>query len=279
MRCSCGSVFKHREPCPGPEGSGSRAEPNIAEEKDGDPRRLVDSGVLESETLEASPYNREYFTRYDRRHRRRVTKARRQILDALEVAPDGRLLDVGCSLGYSLEAAAQLGLNADGVDVSKHAVEECLRRGLTAWVGTLDQLPFEDASFAVAVLKHVFEHTPTPRLALRELHRVLVPGAAVFFAVPNVDYFKAIRSPRTARFYCGHAAREHFLYYSPATLGRLLEEEGFRVAGVHPCLIHRRAGLFRRLVETVLSPIRIPLRFAAAALGLRKEFWLVAVRS
>ena len=132
---------------------------------------------------------------------------------------------------------------------------------------------------AVVVLKHVFEHTASPRAALAELKRVAKPGAAFFFAVPNAGYFKAARRPATSRFFRGEAGRAHFVCWSPATLGRLLEEEGFRVVSVHPRLLHRRSRGLRRCLEILAAPLRVPLRVAADALGLRKEFWLVAVRA
>jgi 2-polyprenyl-3-methyl-5-hydroxy-6-metoxy-1,4-benzoquinol methylase len=252
VRCSCGLVFKRSE---------------TATQK------------LSENLRDADHYDAAYFRRYERRRRRRIAKSRRQILDALEVAPRGRLLDVGCSLGYALEAARTLGLDADGIDLSSHAIEHCRGLGFDAKPGTLTAIPASDATYSVAILKHVFEHTPEPRKALAELKRVLVPGGALFFAVPNANYFKARRSPQTSRFFRGEAGRAHFVYYSPATLSQLLESEGFRIASIHPRIVHRRAGMFRWLPELAVLPLRLPLRAAAGALGLRKEFWLVAVRT
>ncbi len=253
VRCACGCVFKRSEPATG-------------------------DGATELHAQDGH-YGEEYFARYERRRRRRIAKSRRQILDALEVAPAGSLLDVGCSLGYTLEAARSLRLDAAGVDVSAHAVAECVRRGFDARRGDLDELPFEDGSFALAVLKHVFEHTPAPRLTLAELRRVLVPGGAVFFAVPNLGYFKASRSPETSRFFRGEGGKAHYIYYTPETLSRLLEQEGFRVTRVHPVLVHRRGPMALRVARTATLPIRAPLAALATAAGLRKEFWLVAVRT
>ncbi|MFN2376550.1 MAG: methyltransferase domain-containing protein [Candidatus Binatia bacterium] len=269
VRCACDAVFKRR----GPRGTAA-----------GDMDTAADTGRDDftsghEDAAGSAHYDDAYFSRYARRRRRRVSKSRRQILDALEVAPPGRLLDVGCSLGYALEAARSLGLEASGADLSAHAVAECRRAGLDVHRGSLHVLPFEDASFAVVVLKHVFEHTPDPRGALAELRRVIIPGGAAFFAVPDVRYFKAVRNPATARFYRGEAARAHFVYYSPRTLARLLEEEGFRVASVHPRLVHRRGGLAVAALEMLALPFRLPARLIAESLGLRKEFWLVAVRT
>jgi len=279
VRCACTAVFKRSEPFAPPE-EGAAASGVAAAEAvpSGDTKATGQLACLGDAETEAH-YGEAYFVRYSRRRRRRVAKSRRQILDALEVAPPGRLLDVGCSLGYTLEAARSLGLDAAGVDLSTHAIDECRRLGFDARRGSLDVLPFEDASFAVAVLKHVFEHTPTPRRTLAELRRVLVPGAALFLAVPHLGYFKAARSPATSRFFCGEAARAHFVCYSPETLARLVGQEGFRVASIHPCLVHRRGSIPLQVAEAVAMPLRMPLRTLAGAFGLRKEFWMVAVRT
>jgi len=252
VRCDCGLVFKRSED------DGAR----------GAAGRLGDAGH----------YDAAYFDRYGRRRRRRRSKSRRQILDALEAAPRGRLLDVGCSLGYTLEAARTLGLDADGVDVSSHAIEHCRALGFAVGHGTLAAIPAADSTYSIVVLKHVFEHTPDPRAALAELRRVLVPGGALFLAVPNADYFKAARRPAASRFFRGEAGRAHYVYWTPRTLARLLESEGFRIASIHACTVHRRAGTMRMISEIALLPLRMPLRAAADALGLRKEFWMVAVR-
>jgi SAM-dependent methyltransferase len=270
VRCACSCVFKRSEPA-FRDGTGDGA----AFHQDLE-RFVVAQGTASS--AGDDHYGKAYFERYERRRRHRIAKSRRQIRDALDVASPGRLLDVGCSLGYTLEAAKSLGLDASGIDVSSHAVAECVRRGLDARVGGLDELPYEDASFSVAMLKHVFEHTPTPRRTLAELKRVLVCGGVAFFAVPNLDYFKSSRAPKTSRFFRGEGGQAHYVYYTPATLARMVESEGFRVSRVHPALMHRRGPAALRFLEALALPVRMPIAAIATATGLRKEFWLVAVR-
>lgn len=253
VRCRCGLIFKRSEP----------------------------AGATPADTLGdgGAHYDPEYFRRYERRRRRRIAKSTTQIRDALEVAAPGPMLDVGCSLGYALEAAETLDLDAAGVDLSPHAVVECRRLGFEARIGSLDRLPYDSQAFTLVVMKHVFEHTPKPREALAELRRVLRPRGAVFLAVPNAEYVKAAVWPRRSRFYRGEAARAHYVSYTPSTLSALLEAEGFEVASVHPRLLHRRAPLSTRLAELAALPLRIPARLLLAGLDLRKEFWLVAVRT
>ena len=217
---------------------------------------------------------------YNKRTRRRISKSRSQILDVLNHTPPGPLLDVGCSLGYTLQAAVDLGLPATGVDISEHAVKVCRERGFAAEIGTFHELPFDDGSFQLVIMKHVLEHTPRPREALREIRRVLRPGGGVFIAVPHGGYLKARLNPTGYRWYRPELrGAEHYVYYKPATLSRLLRDECFDpVHGPHPHLVHRRAGLGRKAAEIAIAPLRFAAQRARSLMALDKEFWVTAVR-
>ena len=215
---------------------------------------------------------------YTRRGRRRVAKSRHQILDVLNHAPRGPLLDIGCSMGYTLRAARDLGLDATGTDISRHAVETCRRLGFRALPGRLDTLPFADAAFGIVTMKHVLEHTPDPRRALAEVRRVLRPGGGLFVAVPHAGYHRARRDPQRSKYFLPHAhGGEHHVYYTPATLARLLRDCGFTVARMHPALLHREAAWPLWIAQLVLAPVRALAQAVANTLDLRKEFWVVAL--
>ena len=217
--------------------------------------------------------------RYTQRTRRRIQKSRNQILDLLNHVEPGPLLDIGCSVGYTLRAARELGLAPTGSDLSQYAIQACRDQGFRAERGELSQLPFAAGEFGLVTMKHVLEHTAEPRAALREVRRVLRPGGGVFIAIPHAGYRKAEAAPQASRYYLPSAhGREHFVYYTPQTLTRLLEQEGFRVVAVNPQLLHRRAGLLRQAGECLLAPLRALAQRLVDGLQVRKEFWLVAVR-
>jgi len=218
---------------------------------------------------------------YEHRKGRRIAKARHQILDVLNHTAAGPLLDIGCSLGYTLRAAAQLGLAATGVEMDGSVVERDRALGLDVHQGTMTSLPFSDAQFQVVMMKHVLEHTPDPRTALEEVRRVLKPGGGLFIAVPNLQYHRAMRHPETHRFFSfsGDGRSDgHYVYYTPAALQQLLTGLGFRIARINPHLVHRRAPPLVRLGQRAVSPARRVIQEALTRLHLRKEFWLVAVR-
>ncbi len=166
----------------------------------------------------------------DRRFAHRVRKASRWLISALQFGEARRLLDVGCSFGYVIEAGRRLGMESAGVDISAYAVEVCRSRGYRAEVGTLEHLPFGPAEFDLVMMKHVLEHTPRPREALSEIRRVTSAGALVLIAVPDLSYWKGMRRRETYRYFRpDDLGQQHFVYYTQAALVRLLEENGFEV--------------------------------------------------
>jgi ubiquinone/menaquinone biosynthesis C-methylase UbiE len=112
------------------------------------------------------------------------------LLDALGLTAGMTLLDVGSGVGGPARlAAARYGCRVNGIDLSPDFVE--LARSLTEWVGltalvTFDvgsatALPYEDGSFARAMLNHVGMNIADKGGVFAEVRRVLEPGA--LFAV------------------------------------------------------------------------------------------------
>lgn len=218
--------------------------------------------------------------RYTQRRARRIQKSRNQILDVLNHVPGGPLLDIGCSMGYTLEAARSLGLPATGADISEFAIRTCRELGFRAEKGVLGQMPFAAGEFDIVTMKHVLEHTPDPRSALRDVRRILSPGGALFIAVPHGGNRKVRTQPQSYQYFVpSRHGREHFVYYTPATMTRMLTDEGFAVRRVNPELLHRRAPALRRLGETVAAPFRAVGQVLTDVVQARKEFWLVAVKT
>jgi SAM-dependent methyltransferase len=114
------------------------------------------------------------------RGRRRILRA---TLDSLELASSCRILDAGCGSGRTLDELADYG-DACGVDLSPAAVDATRSRGHEAHLGSVGDLPFEDATFDLVTCLDVVEHTPDDRQTLAELRRVTRPGGALLVTVP-----------------------------------------------------------------------------------------------
>ena len=136
----------------------------------------------------------EYHAEVDESERRRAAARRlRQVEQATSrgLATSGRfcatrrILDVGCSRGYFLEAAARSGWEAVGVELNPHAVEDARAKGLDVREGELSAQAFEPESFDAVTLFDVLEHVPDPLGLLRACHRLLRPGGVLVVATPD----------------------------------------------------------------------------------------------
>lgn len=107
-----------------------------------------------------------------------------------------RALDVGCGEGHwGLRLMGLLPANARFVGVDHEgafldaARARASKRGLGEraefCVGSVNELPFEDASFDLVTCQTVLIHVGDAKRALREMKRVLVPGGIVVASEPN----------------------------------------------------------------------------------------------
>lgn len=174
-----------------------------------------------------------------------------------------KVLDVGCSMGYALEAARRLGFDATGIDVSDYAVEECRRRGYKAKVADIAETGFPNASFQLATLTHVLEHTRTPKRSIQEMARILAPGGGIYVSVPYAGYWKARLLRYSHRFFHPRAhAREHHFYLTRKALRHLLETNGFEAVRfgrgliLTDALLTGKIGLPTEMVRYLISLFR-----------------------
>ena len=114
-----------------------------------------------------------------------ITRAR--LRDVLAPQPGERMFEVGPGTGYyTLDVAEWIAPDGelDIFDVQQEMLEHTMRRArargasnITATQGDARNLPYEDASFDAAYLITVLGEVPDQGAGLRELARVLKPGA------------------------------------------------------------------------------------------------------
>jgi SAM-dependent methyltransferase len=103
------------------------------------------------------------------------------VFDVLDVGPGARLLDVGCGAGLALVLAAKRGAAVTGLDASEGLVAVARQRlpDVDIRLGDLENLPFADAAFTAVTSFNAVQYATDPVHALRELARVVEPGAPV----------------------------------------------------------------------------------------------------
>ncbi len=116
----------------------------------------------------------------------------RQARDTLEL-PDSevRLMDLGCGRGEWLGLLNEQGWQAEGVDINKVMVQDCVNKGLSVvQQDVISYLKQQSSDSILAVTAfHIIEHIPFASLLslFEESIRVLKPGGLIIFETPNVE--------------------------------------------------------------------------------------------
>ena len=161
------------------------------------------------------------------------------VLDYLQPRPGDEILDVGCGLGFFLNALARDGVRGFGMDFSRKSLTHT--RELTSGEvcqGDAQSMPFRDNSFDKIIFTDVLEHVRNDSGTLREIVRIGRPGALVALVTPGVRGRLANTDWR--KYYHDEEGTPEFderAGYEPAELRALMEGAGIRVGEIRQTLI------------------------------------------
>ena len=140
--------------------------------------------------------------------------------------PAVQLLDFGCGEGEFLETLASInGLSCLGYDIDPTAVRVAEETGCQA---TTDLGQLSHQRFDVVTMMHVIEHLYEPLQELRDISRVMKPGAKLIIETPNATD-ALINLYECEAFMDFTFWSHHPIIYSAMSLQCLLEEAGFTV--------------------------------------------------
>ncbi len=139
----------------------------------------------------------------------------------------GRILDVGCGLGFLLSGIDDK-WEKHGVEISSFAAKEAQKIG-TIFCGTLERAAYEADSFDAVVLYHVIEHMEDPVKQLQEVRRILKPFGKLIVGTPDFECGIAKRFGDNFRLLHD---KTHRSLFTTTGLLRLLEDLFFEVERV-----------------------------------------------
>jgi len=156
----------------------------------------------------------------------------RYIVTCLREAGDGSnvtLLDIGCSTGAILQAAAEVGWQALGIDLNCAGVQIARSRGLDAIEGYFpEDLPSSAGPFRAITMLDVLEHAEDPVSLLRSVTRYLAPGGLLGVQVPNFNSL-LIRIEGVRN---NNICHGHWSYFTSETLIKAANKVGLEVLSI-----------------------------------------------
>lgn len=149
----------------------------------------------------------------------------RPIAEYIKKIKTGRVLDVGCAYGFMLQRFPN-SFQKFGVDVSEYAVgiaRERLPSATFKIMGAEEKLPFEKNFFDIILLNDVLEHLENPKIALKNIWRVLKKGGILYITTPNLNIV------RKKIFRNSDKKVHHISLFPHSNLFSLLNSMGFKI--------------------------------------------------
>ena len=101
----------------------------------------------------------------------------------------GKILDVGCGLGYLGQICVKKGCYVVGIEPDAKRAEEARRavnKVITGNVEDIDSFGLEKDFFDAIILADVLEHSARPDIVLVTLKKYLKDGGRIIVSVPNI---------------------------------------------------------------------------------------------
>lgn len=146
----------------------------------------------------------------------------------------GKLLDIGCNMGFFLRKARQEGFEVTGVEpsppLSKIAFEQFKLKVVNSY---FVKGVFQEEQFDVITMIDVFEHVTNPRELLQVASETIKKDGILCIKVPNANYnilkFHIAKLLKKENEHDIFNAYEHVGHYSKATMKNMLLNNGFTI--------------------------------------------------
>ena len=220
------------------------------------------------------------FSDYDRQAQRYERVAYFLAKKIKKLVPShGRLLEVGCALGFLLQALKRFtSLSVHGIEISPFAANYAPKKyGLDVKCGVLEEAEYPTEYFDFLIQKDLLEHVPQPRAHLMESQRILKPHGCLWLTTPNGEanlspsLYSSRESQNSGKDELPLMGQGHLSFFSKDHLMRLFSECGFEVIYMRNISIRRglrHLGILPRKKKSLKtiprSSIPAPLESAIA---------------
>ncbi len=192
-----------------------------------------------------------------------VTRSQRlvqRVAVAASLAPNGRLLDIGCGNGALLRAfgASFKSWRMAGLEVHEHlrSVIEGIHGVEKLYTCSLAEVP---GKFPLISLIHVLEHVPFPGKFLSEIREKLEPGGQLLIQVPD-----CAQNPFM------FLVADHSSHFFLPVLTSVVEKAGFEIVVAANDWVAKELTVVARRIENVSAKTQASL-FGSSDIGILKH--------
>jgi 2-polyprenyl-3-methyl-5-hydroxy-6-metoxy-1,4-benzoquinol methylase len=143
------------------------------------------------------------------------------------IVPSGKLLEIGCSVGYFLDAAKEIGnWKLFGIEPNEKAARYVREQlNIKIFNDFADDLLLKEKFFDAIVSFEVIEHITNPTELIESCYRLLKNNGYLIMSTPNINGFdfKILK-----KYHRSYSPPGHCLYFTPQTFQSLLKRAGFR---------------------------------------------------
>lgn len=182
----------------------------------------------------------------------------------------GKLLEIGCSVGFLLDEAIKCDYLVEGVELNKKAAALCSHKGIKVNNCYLKECLFLDGAFDVVVLSHVLEHITDLNSFLDEIYRILAPTGFIVLSQPT---YAGLVPMMLKNGWYGWQPKDHVWHFTPESISSVLKNSGFEVKGVETSSMYYPFGFGIKTIFVAL------LARLSGIFGLGDQFYIAAQKS
>jgi 2-polyprenyl-3-methyl-5-hydroxy-6-metoxy-1,4-benzoquinol methylase len=154
----------------------------------------------------------------------------KNILRQLPAMPQS-YLDIGCGDGRFLKVMEKQGVSKDknyGLELDERVTQQLSEAGYQVICQRVeDCTTLPENKIDLATMFHVIEHVDDPGAVVHKVAQWLSPGGVFAIETPNIDSFDTRLFKQT--YWGGYHFPRHWNLFTPATLARLLSDNGLQV--------------------------------------------------
>ncbi len=159
---------------------------------------------------------------------KKIRRARRRIQRLRSAVPGCSFIDVGCNVGFAVEAARIAGFTATGIDIDPDAVATARRQfpGCTFDTSDIAGFAAQGGRFDLVYCAEVIEHITDVRAFVAALSALTRDEGLLYLTTPDAGHIR-VRN----RFLSWDEVKppEHLCWFSKSALRCAFEAAGFRI--------------------------------------------------